>query len=86
MVEKVLNIASYEKGEIQLNKKHHSINTLVDDVVDIISMHVHKKGGDFNIDLLDIEFEYASDPYNVANGISVDMIMIMFCDTIFTNK
>lgn len=52
MVEKVLNIASYEKGEIQLNKKHHYINTLVDDVVDIISMQVHKKGGELNIDLL----------------------------------
>ena len=52
MVEKVLNIASYEKGEIQLNKKYHSINTLVDDVVEIISMQVHKKGGELNFELL----------------------------------
>ena len=52
MVEKVLNIASYEKGEIQLNKKYHSINSLVDNVVDIISMQVHKKGGKLNFELL----------------------------------
>ena len=43
MVEKVLNIASYEKGEIQLNKKHHSINTLVDDVVDVFLCKFIKK-------------------------------------------
>ena len=47
-IEKVLNIASYEKGEIQLDKKYHSINSLVDNVVDIISMQVHKKGGELN--------------------------------------
>ena len=67
MVEKVLNIASYEIGEIHLNKKHHSINTLVDDVVDIISMQVHKKGGELNFDLLAAPDEVFVDKVHINN-------------------
>ncbi|MDG2165204.1 MAG: HAMP domain-containing sensor histidine kinase, partial [Flavobacteriales bacterium] len=67
MVEKVLNIASYEIGEIQLNKKHHSINTLVDDVVDIISMQVYKKGGELNFDLLAAPDEVFVDKVHINN-------------------
>ena len=67
MVEKVLNIASYEKGEIQLNKKNHSINTLVDNVVDIISMQVHKKGGELNFELLASPDEVFVDKVHINN-------------------
>lgn len=67
MVEKVLNIASYEKGEIYLNKKSHSINTLVDDVVDIISMQVHKKGGELNAELLASPDEVFVDKVHINN-------------------
>ena len=67
MVEKVLNIASYEKGEIYLNKKSHSINTLVDDVVDIISMQVHKKGGALNAELLASPDEVFVDKVHINN-------------------
>ena len=45
MVEKVLNIAQYEKGEITLNKEHHHLNELIENVVDTISMQVQKKNG-----------------------------------------
>ena len=67
MVEKVLNIASYEKGEIYLNKKSHSINTLVDNVVDIISMQVHKKGGELNAELLASPDEVFVDKVHINN-------------------
>ena len=67
MVEKVLNIASYEKGEIQLNKKYHSINTLIDNVVDIISMQVHKKGGELNFELLASPDEVFVDKVHINN-------------------
>ena len=67
MVEKVLNIASYEKGEIYLNKKSHSINSLVDNVVDIISMQVHKKGGELNAELLASPDEVFVDKVHINN-------------------
>ena len=67
MVEKVLNIASYEKGEIYLNKKSHSINTLVDNVVDIISMQVHKKRGELNAELLASPDEVFVDKVHINN-------------------
>lgn len=67
MVEKVLNIASYEKGEIYFNKKSHSINTLVDNVVDIISMQVHKKGGELNAELLASPDEVFVDKVHINN-------------------
>lgn len=51
MVEKVLNIASYEKGEIHLSKNYYSINSLVENVIDIISIQVHKKGGKLDVEL-----------------------------------
>ena len=67
MVEKVLNIASYEKGEIQLNKKYHSINSLVDNVVDIISMQVHIKGGELSFELLASPDEVFVDKVHINN-------------------
>ena len=45
MVEKVLNIACYERGEINLKKEHHKLNKLIENVVDTISMQVQKKNG-----------------------------------------
>ena len=48
MVEKVLNIAQYEKGEITLNKDHHHLNELIENVSDTISMQIHKKNGTLN--------------------------------------
>ena len=45
MVEKVLNIAQYEKGEISLNKEQHKLNQLIENVVDTISMQVQRKNG-----------------------------------------
>lgn len=52
MVEKVLNIARYEKGEIDLKKEHYSINKIIENVVDTISMQVHKKRGSLESNLL----------------------------------
>jgi two-component system, OmpR family, phosphate regulon sensor histidine kinase PhoR len=45
MVEKVLNIAQYDKGGITLNKEHHHLNDLIENVVDTISMQIQKKKG-----------------------------------------
>ena len=45
MVEKVLNTARYERGEIDLKKEHHSINSLIENVVETMSMQVLKKNG-----------------------------------------
>jgi len=51
MVEKVLNIACYERGEISLKKEHHELNKLIENVVDTISMQVQKKNGILHCEL-----------------------------------
>ena len=51
MVEKVLNIAQHEKGEITLNKEYHSLNRLIENVVETITMQVQKKNGSLQCDL-----------------------------------
>jgi len=45
MVEKVLNTARYERGEIDLKKEQHSINNLIENVVETMTMQVQKKKG-----------------------------------------
>ena len=45
MVEKVLNIACYERGDINLKKEHQQLNKLVENVVETISMQIQKKDG-----------------------------------------
>ena len=45
MVEKVLNIAQYEKGEITLSLEPHNLNALIENVVETMSMQVQKKNG-----------------------------------------
>ena len=51
MVEKVLNIAQYEKGEITLNKEEHHLNDLIENVTETISMQVQKKNGTLTCNL-----------------------------------
>jgi len=51
MVEKVLNTARYERGEIDLKKEQHSINNLIENVVETISMQVQKKNGTLKCEL-----------------------------------
>ena len=51
MVEKVLNIAQYEKGEITLNKEEHHLNYLIENVTETISMQVQKKNGTLTCNL-----------------------------------
>ena len=51
MVEKVLNVAIYERGEINLRKEHHQLNDLVEEVVETISMQVQKKNGILHCEL-----------------------------------
>lgn len=51
MVEKVLNIAQYEKGEITLNKEDHHLNDLIENVTETISMQVQKKNGTLTCNL-----------------------------------
>jgi len=51
MVEKVLNIACYERGEIHLKKEAQHLNKLIEDVVETISMQVQKKDGILNCEL-----------------------------------
>jgi two-component system phosphate regulon sensor histidine kinase PhoR len=60
MVEKVLNTARYERGEIDLKKEQHSINNLIENVVETMSMQVQKKNG-----TLDYELNAISDTINV---------------------
>ncbi len=45
MVEKVLNIAQYEKAGMDLNLESHSMNTLIENVVDSMTVQIQKKGG-----------------------------------------
>jgi two-component system phosphate regulon sensor histidine kinase PhoR len=45
MVEKVLNIAQYEKAGMDLNLESHSMNTLIENVVDSMTVQIHKNGG-----------------------------------------
>ena len=45
MVEKVLNTARYERGEIDLKKENHSLNNLIENVVETMTMQVQKKNG-----------------------------------------
>ena len=51
MVEKVLNIARYERGEIDLKKDYHSLNNLIQDVVESMTMQIQKKSGTLNCEL-----------------------------------
>jgi two-component system phosphate regulon sensor histidine kinase PhoR len=51
MVEKVLNIAQYEKGEISLNMELHSINDLIETVAETMSMQVQRKNGTLTCEL-----------------------------------
>lgn len=51
MVEKVLNIAQYEKGEISLNMELHSINDLIETVAETMSMQVQRKKGTLTCEL-----------------------------------
>jgi len=59
-VEKVLNTARYERGEIDLKKEQHSINNLIENVVETIFMQVQKKNG-----TLDCELNAIYDTINV---------------------
>ncbi len=45
MVEKVLNIAQNEKADINLNLEPHSMNKVIENVVDSMSVQIQKKGG-----------------------------------------
>tara|TARA_B100001093_G_C26819163_1_gene1011131 strand:- start:822 stop:2207 length:1386 start_codon:yes stop_codon:yes gene_type:complete len=45
MVEKVLNIASNDKANINLNLEPHSMNTLIENVVDSMAVQIKKNGG-----------------------------------------
>jgi len=45
MVEKVLNIARYEKGEIVLKREYHSINQIVENVIDTMSVQIQTNKG-----------------------------------------
>jgi len=51
MVEKVLNIAQYEKGEISLNIEQYHLNDLIENVVETISMQVQRKNGSLTCEL-----------------------------------
>lgn len=51
MVEKVLNTARYERGEIDLKKENYSLNNLIENVVETISMQVQKKNGTLEFEL-----------------------------------
>jgi len=51
MVEKVLNIARYERGDVELKLQELSLNELVENAVDTISMQVQRKNGEIHCDL-----------------------------------
>lgn len=51
MVEKVLNTARYERGEIDLKKDVHSLNDLIKNVTESIAMQVQKKNGTLTCEL-----------------------------------
>lgn len=51
MVEKVLNTARYERGEIDLKKEYHSLNNLIEGVVETMTMQIQKKSGTLNCEL-----------------------------------
>lgn len=51
MVEKVLNIARYERGDVELKLQEVSLNELVESAIDTISMQVQRKNGEIHCDL-----------------------------------
>lgn len=52
MVEKVLNIARYEKGEIVLKREYHSINQIIENVIDTMSVQIQTNKGIIGSNLL----------------------------------
>ena len=51
MVEKVLNIDRYERGDVELKLQEVSLNELVESTIDTISMQVQRKNGEIHCDL-----------------------------------
>ena len=67
MVEKVLNTARYERGEIDLKRESQSLHNLIEDVVDTISMQVQKKNGTLECHLNAVNDGIYADKIHINN-------------------
>jgi two-component system, OmpR family, phosphate regulon sensor histidine kinase PhoR len=69
-VEKVLEIASLEKGEIKLNKQKTDIHELICEVVKTMELPLNEKNGTLSLDLKATEYIYLVDKEHMMNVIS----------------
>jgi len=68
-VEKVLQMALFERGEYRFNMKKLSINVLVENLCSTFELHVNKKNGKLIVDLEAIDDEIEADEMHLSNAV-----------------
>lgn len=68
-VEKVLQMAIFEKGEYRFNKNPLSINVLVEHICSTFDLHVKKRNGKLVVELEAIDDEIEADELHISNAI-----------------
>jgi|YNPMSStandDraft_1061717.scaffolds.fasta_scaffold00693_11 signal transduction histidine kinase len=68
-VEKVLQMAIFERGEYRFNKKTLSINILVEHICSTFELHVKKRNGKLLVELEALYDELEADELHISNAI-----------------
>ncbi|MCX7862264.1 MAG: HAMP domain-containing histidine kinase [Bacteroidales bacterium] len=66
-VEKVLQMAIFERGEYRFNKKILSLNVLVENICTTFELHVNKRNGKLLVELEAIDDEIEADELHLSN-------------------
>ncbi len=69
-VERVLQLAKLEKGEVQLKKSIINVHTLISEVADTFEVNIQQRNGQVNFALSASNPEIEADPVHITNVIS----------------
>ncbi len=82
-VEKVLQMAIFERGEYRFNKQSLPINGLVESITSTFNLHVKKRNGQLFLTLNAMEDEVFADELHMSNAI---LNLLEKCFKIFKRK